>query len=477
MTARAVDDLKRRHHLLCRVEDGVWSGKSADPSTVEALIELDRSGKQDASGAAVQMALSVSDKASGVADSQARSSVVRTIILEQLSNAWMQTISIANNGDGLPSIIVRRSVSLSPPKGEDFREIVLTTVNRSTPTTDPPSPPPSFTFENICDSLESLKALTGLIHDLHTRIVRNVIEPILEHSTWRPVEQSIESALQLETTIVSPQDRLGVIRNVKSVLEFVNRALPRRCRLMESRLQESAFNLILSRILIPSLPSSVEGLPEWLRLACQAEEWEAMLRDSDNTTGVVRLFLNIQAGQVWLQKRRAGFLRQARRAAYEGWSSWASKDVQLDSLEPSHSKTLGHMATAEEDGWGFDDAEPAPNRHDSHDSAALTMDVDDGHDGWDFDDVAPAPKLPTPSMAKPREAKRLGKKTARQETASPSPPLASPAPEPLPQVNHRPVPLDSPSLSSTFKVSLATDTVLKLAGSTLAELAQTSSLK
>lgn len=57
-TAKALQDLKRRYDLLLRVEDGVWSGMSANTSTVAALVQLD-SDDEGNSGAAVQMALAV----------------------------------------------------------------------------------------------------------------------------------------------------------------------------------------------------------------------------------------------------------------------------------------------------------------------------------------------------------------------------------------------------------------------------------
>ncbi|BEI86138.1 hypothetical protein CcaverHIS002_0604250 [Cutaneotrichosporon cavernicola] len=57
-TATAVENLKQRYDLLVRLEDGVWSGMSADPSIVAALLELDGQ-RQENAGAAVQMALAL----------------------------------------------------------------------------------------------------------------------------------------------------------------------------------------------------------------------------------------------------------------------------------------------------------------------------------------------------------------------------------------------------------------------------------
>lgn len=408
------------------------------------------------------------------------------MVSEQLSNAWMQTVTVVDNNDGRPAINIRNSIILSPPKGESRLENGLIVGARTTQKSKRTAQPPSYSLVDLCDSLDMLKTLPALLHETQTRVLRGVIEPLLEHPTWRPVEHAGDNEHGLKTTIVPAQDRLEVIANIKAVLEFVHRALPQRCRPMASGLQESAFNLVLSRILIPSLPASLLSLPEWLRLARQAAEWEASLRDDDNGAGILRPFLDSRAGQLWLQKRQSFALRQARRVAYEAWSSWESQDVRLGDEKQSSPRASSKFIANDEDvdGWGFDnDPQPAASKGDI--SMASKANVDDGNDGWDFDDMAPTPIPATPALPpiKPREAKRLGKKAthkaATQESTLPSPPAAlKQAAEPLALARHNlPIPPSAPTFSPTFKVSRATDTVLEWASSTLGELTQLSSLQ
>lgn len=65
-TARALDNLKQRYDLLSQVEEGVWSGMSADASTVASLVQLDLDVQHNTAGAAVQIALAVRPEGSEV---------------------------------------------------------------------------------------------------------------------------------------------------------------------------------------------------------------------------------------------------------------------------------------------------------------------------------------------------------------------------------------------------------------------------
>ncbi|BEI93912.1 uncharacterized protein CcaverHIS019_0603710 [Cutaneotrichosporon cavernicola] len=407
-TATAVENLKQRYDLLVRLEDGVWSGMSADPSIVAALLELDG----------------------------------------------------------------------QPP--------------RSTPYAKLATHAPSYTLLEVSDALDTLRALPGLLQDLHARVIRGLVEPLVLNDTWRPVESRDDHGIGLETTIVPSQDRECVIQNVKTVLDFFQAVLPQGCRSLNERLQQSAFSLVLNRLLIPSLPTSLSSLPEWLRLALQAAESEASMSADDNKAGVVRSFLNEEAGQVWLQKRRVVSLCEARRVAYETWSSWASETVELNAVPhiPPETEAISQPITQheEDDGWGFDED---PKAASSSREVTPQVDADDGNDGWDFDDVAPPP-APTPApvqprkVAKPREAKRLGKKATLKGArhGSPSPPRSpsppaensSPPVQSVVPTGRRTSNPEIPVLSETFRISMAANTVIGLAASTLDELINVLSL-
>ncbi|BEJ01690.1 hypothetical protein CcaverHIS631_0603720 [Cutaneotrichosporon cavernicola] len=468
-TATAVENLKQRYDLLVRLEDGVWSGMSADPSIVAALLELDGQ-RQENAGAAVQMALA------------ARCTVMRTMVTEQLSTAWNQTVTVSNTDGGLPTANVRSSVTLSAPRAP-----------RSTPYAKLATHAPSYTLLEVSDALDTLRALPGLLQDLHARVIRGLVEPLVLNDTWRPVESRDDHGIGLETTIVPSQDRECVIQNVKTVLDFFQAVLPQGCRSLNERLQQSAFSLVLNRLLIPSLPTSLSSLPEWLRLALQAAESEASMSADDNKAGVVRSFLNEEAGQVWLQKRRVVSLCEARRVAYETWSSWASETVELNAVPhiPPETEAISQPITQheEDDGWGFDED---PKAASSSREVTPQVDADDGNDGWDFDDVAPPP-APTPApvqprkVAKPREAKRLGKKATLKGArhGSPSPPRSpsppaensSPPVQSVVPTGRRTSNPEIPVLSETFRISMAANTVIGLAASTLDELINVLSLQ
>ncbi|BEJ09458.1 hypothetical protein CcaverHIS641_0603730 [Cutaneotrichosporon cavernicola] len=235
------------------------------------------------------------------------------------------------------------------------------------------------------------------------------------------------------------------------------------------------------------------SLPEWLRLALQAAESEASMSADDNKAGVVRSFLNEEAGQVWLQKRRVVSLCEARRVAYETWSSWASETVELNAVPhiPPETEAISQPITQheEDDGWGFDED---PKAASSSREVTPQVDADDGNDGWDFDDVAPPP-APTPApvqprkVAKPREAKRLGKKATLKGArhGSPSPPRSpsppaensSPPVQSVVPTGRRTSNPEIPVLSETFRISMAANTVIGLAASTLDELINVLSLQ
>ncbi|KLT43176.1 hypothetical protein CC85DRAFT_311819 [Cutaneotrichosporon oleaginosum] len=463
-----LEDLKQRYDLLVRVEDGVWCGRGADPSTVAAVAQFN-CDEQRSTGAAVQTALA------------ARCAVLRATVTEQLSNAWNLAVTVSISAEGLPSVMVASSFTLSAPKAP-----------RSTPYATSVVKAPRYDFVNLCKALQTLKVLPGLLHDLHSCVVRKVIEPLLSHDSWRPSKCSRNDGIGLETVSVSSQNRRDLIQNVKVVLDFFHQALPDECRVFNVRLQEAAFSLVLDRILIPSLPTPLANLPEWLELALQAADWEGSFSADEADPGVIHAFLNDSAGGVWLQKRKAVSLSQARRIAYSTWSSWASKTVQPDVVPPmsAQPKAQALVKTDDEDGWGFE--EESQLRLGSH-RAAIQAEAAE-NDGWDFDDIAdePAPSpAPAPPMVhrdapKPREARRLGKKAApkgtRLSSATPSPPpLSSPSANAtvasFTPSDRRVSEPEAPALSETFKVSMATDAVMDLTATALKELMDISNIR
>jgi hypothetical protein len=145
------------------------------------------------------------------------------------------------------------------------------------------------------------------------------------------------------------------------------------------------------------------------------------------------------------------------------------------------------VTNEEDDGWGFDE-DPQPNSSSREETPQV--DATEGNDGWDFDDVAVAPApAPPHKVAKPREAKRLGKRATHKgvhQGSSPSPPppspprapvISSPPPQPFaPAGRHTSTPA-MPVISDTFKISVADDAVIDLTASALDELTKISNLQ
>lgn len=490
-TASAIGNIQQQYTLLTRVEDGVWSGKSADAAIIVDLIQLDDSAKRDTAGAAVQIALAV------------RSYPEILLLIPSLGAQCCAQWFLSNyqtHGYKLsPLLAVRRACRsllysrlscCRRPKVNRMPAVMslvlpLTAGPRSTFNAEKAGSPPTFALGDLCSSLDALGNLHGILSDLYSRIIRNVVEPFLEHPTWRPVKQAGDKELSLVTTVVPPQAPLDVIENVKTVLQFVRDTLPPPCHSLGSRLQAGAFNLVLDRILVPGMPPSLSSLPEWLHTARAAAEWEASLGSHDPSTMVVAHFMNSKAGQVWLNKRRIVLLRQARRIAYDDWSTWTSKQVDLGVVQPPVQQPASDTTANDddEDGWGFDD-DPRQLSTGTGTGTAISSPPggeDDENDGWAFDDVEPRPALAAPSTAKPREAKRLGKRThkaSREESFTSSTPLVDDQASTLDPETSRGQPVaQGPVLSAQYRTSLAADNVLQFVQSTLNEMAKVSSLK
>ncbi|GMK54189.1 hypothetical protein CspeluHIS016_0107750 [Cutaneotrichosporon spelunceum] len=325
--------------------------------------------------------------------------------------------------------------------------------------------------------------------------VDNSIQALTRHITARPNAVDISEARStLNQTITTNESSLHGITVTNTPI--INQQLDEKAKLNQrsDSAQRGARALVdafdVSSLDLDRGEQGTAGSA--VQMALAAAESEASLRADDKKAGVLHSFLNNEAGQVWLQKRRVVSLRQARRVAYETWSSWASTTVQPDLVKHTSSQASSHSIDKheEDDGWGFDEA-PKPTSNSRE--GTLQVDTSDGNEGWDFDDVAlppasaPAP-VPHPKAVKPREAKRLGKKATHKAVrqgstpstpSSPSPPaenVSLPVESQVP-TSSRTSKLETPVLSETFRISVAINTVINLAASTLDELTNVLSLQ
>ncbi|KZT07285.1 uncharacterized protein LAESUDRAFT_651560 [Laetiporus sulphureus 93-53] len=152
---------------------------------------------------------------------------------------------------------------------------------------------------------------------------------------------------------------------------------------------------LLYRLLIPSLPSSLELLPGFLQVvdhACQFEEKFVctMLGDSDGEQGI-----RIWAGAVSLhyeRKRRMELLEAARVKimAAEDESRTFYVDLQIATGNghsvpaPASAPNPEPIEEESEAAWGFDDDKPTPN--DALTSSQSQNAPTEEANGWDFDD-------------------------------------------------------------------------------------------
>jgi hypothetical protein len=219
-------------------------------------------------------------------------------------------------------------------------------------------------------------------------------------------------------------------------------------------LHSATSELLLSTLIVPSIPVSLDDLPTWLNTIQTAASFESTANPDIKSTTPVKSFYENQAGLSWANQRRSQIGEQVRKLIVDGWAGWEAvsisrdkeisvvvevevdeeEDVDMDtkaeiaasepvmaletSSVPAPTKSAAKADNEEEEGWEFEEpvALVQPEAGPSSPRRIATEDVEDG---WAFDDdlstpaPAPAPiKVPKPT----REAKKLGKKVAKAKT-------------------------------------------------------------
>lgn len=350
--------------------------------------------------------------------------------------------------------------------------------------------PTSYTIHELYGALSRLGTLGSLLQALSTRIIRDLIRPLVEHSGRHRLAKDAAGQGHLSLTTSPPTTSSGsgsttgterVILDLELFFDFVNSAVfPASIDLLErtSFLHDIAsptLALLLDSVLLPSMPSSIPEIPDWLRLLDKAATLEASLRPPEMK---IRPFLDDQAGPEWIAAQRRMANERVKALVLNGWCGWDAKEVTRDKEVTSlvevemDDNELGQDGTAsnaersvtsqhdteptrmgadggtevemggdddEAGGWGFDedppDTEskiPAGAETRSRSTSGSNVQVQESQDdGWDFDlDSQPAPSPPTatavptapaPKPAKPvREAKKLGKRVAKTKHAEPA---------------------------------------------------------
>lgn len=280
------------------------------------------------------------------------------------------------------------------------------------------------------------------------------------------------------------QSATEILKHAETVLNFLSYTVfpltetpPPERRFFFSELDRAVFQAVLDNLILPSLPSSLAGIPEWLVTLERAVEVEKNF--SPPAKPIIRGFFHSQAGNAWATQKRYAVADTVRRLIMGGWEGWESEQkerertvltiVEVEVEAEDEDEPMGSEEKDESFGWGFeDDAKSPPTRAPAAelppDEPMQTETEDDGwgldesftptagpsqnpltlairassppaavivnggeeEDGWDLDPspassapvaapVAVSPSKPTSAIIKPaREAKRLGKKVAKK---------------------------------------------------------------
>jgi len=371
------------------------------------------------------------------------------------------------------------------------------------------SAPPAYNLSDITTAMSKLNILSDHLQHLHSNIIRDVIDPLLSLKSGQASVSNDPTAFFVNMDLEGDRSPEAVVQSAQAVLSFVRDTittapLPELDSFLSS-LQQDTFARILSGIVMPSMPATSDGLPEWLRLVqlCSTAESE-LLKGADS--GLLTQFAKRDAGGQWLNAFRRARLQHARQLSFYTWSTAEIEEVQLPKDEDKvktnvvkrtsvdsstrtsldSPKPLSFTPAAPDDdeaeGWGFDDDPELPSLTAPITKTAAAAEDDDAS-GWDFDEPFDEPPPPPPPVVtevkRPREAKRLGKRvpaksstTRMSVSPSPSPPRQPTPPAPNTRevpTRQAPVSAASPAFN-VYRVSAACKMVLQLPSEVLREI-------
>lgn len=279
--------------------------------------------------------------------------------------------------------------------------------------------------------------------------------------TWSVAGSSDKSRSTLRLTSSAQRTSDDILADLSTLFTFIQSTVfPPVQTISHNRthflagLHSATSELLLSTLIIPSTPVSLNDLPTWLNTIQTAASFESTANPETKSTTPVKTFYENQAGLSWANQRRSQVGEQVRKLIVDGWSGWEAMsisrdkeisvvvevevdvedDVDMDlkavatvpnpalqsepSFDPASTTRTAKTDNDEEEGWEFE--EPvAIARPEAGPSSPRRIATEEADDGWAFDDdlSAPAP-APVPIKApKPtREAKKLGKKVAKAKT-------------------------------------------------------------
>ncbi|KAJ7696579.1 hypothetical protein B0H17DRAFT_1198090 [Mycena rosella] len=375
------------HLLRCRTEFGsvlslVQLGKL--PQAVEACGEFEQMFR-DAPAHLHQTNVMV--------DLKRKFQATKSRVEEQLSEAYTRSVTVSPKYlEILPSVVVRQSDSV-------------------------------LSLPDVLSSL-STNSLSSHLATLR----RDIMTYYVDHFLRQPTSLTVSSDTSL-TIFPSPpnsEDLTTRIDNVSATLKFLSThfmvSLPSsEAHTFSRSLCKPIVTSVLTNLLVPSLPSSFDLLPQFLSLSKHAlafeDEYVVQLLGDDKSDRPIKAWVDGMGGH-YERQRRVQILETSRIIILAPESAPDRFLVEVNDKMPEvvpvqseeghdaswgfedEEKPVNGGAADDGDGWGFDDdAEPksAPAAADVTPApSAATEDVED--DGWGFDeeetDPAPDPQEP-----------------------------------------------------------------------------------
>ncbi|WWD22883.1 hypothetical protein CI109_107378 [Kwoniella shandongensis] len=444
---RSLKALARYAEKLRKLEEAVWSGRGADEWVLnevkgESGFEVD-DGREALEGTKIMAAI------------QTKEGLLKSMIVEQLTEGFNKAISISTPTDGQhgATLSVQPQITLQKPR-------ISRPTYLSSPTIASPYP-----VSDIYAALSHLSLLEGQLNSLRTRILKDIINPLVT-SKWKAEYTTADGLSLVRLEPISAQTPFETLGGVSAFLNYVSTTvfpsssatIPERDSFLAD-ICTGTFQATLDVLLLPSMPTQLSARQPYLQVLEKAVEVE---KSFSPPTRLLEPFFDSEAGPIWAQQRRFALADDTRKVVLSGWGGWEAEEKERTSevvvlVEVEVEAQAGDVQMEGDDGfgWGFEEEEKAKRASEVEDQpstggdADVTMREDDGwgfegsatagpsksaspvkvkkqpdqnaepeEDGWDLDPVVPAaePAKP-PSPVKPikpaREAKRLGKKVAK----------------------------------------------------------------
>ncbi|KAJ6518886.1 hypothetical protein C8R45DRAFT_807703 [Mycena sanguinolenta] len=327
---------------------------------------------------------------------------------EQLSEAYTRSVSMSPKSlTILPSVAVRQSETI-------------------------------LSLPEILASL-STTSLSSHLTTLRRDLMNHYVDHVLQQPTSLTI--SSENAENKLTLFPSPPNSENLntrLDNVAAALKFLSThfmaALPPSDSLAFSRsLYKPIVTSVLSNLLVPSLPSSFELLPQFIALAKHAAAFEdecvIRLLGDDKSDRPIKAWVDGMGG-TYERQRRVKILDTSRIIILSPESTGDKFVVEVDIRQDNPPEVVpvqveddtdaswglngsSNSSEAVDDGWGFDDdatpeSAPAPASSSLPATESVPPAEDVAEDGWGFDDEDEADPAPEAEPQEPPEPEANG---------------------------------------------------------------------